>query len=429
MEEIRQHPPLVDDTELMEERPPRVAYVILAVSFLMLMASSGLAWFGFPVILPSMLNALDVSHSQLGLIGTAFFIGNVAAATPMGTLVSRLPFRLMAPLTVALMGVAFVATALVPSLWMIVALQVVAGVGSVGATICGSVMANEWFPLRRRGLVIGITRGGTGLGLVLSGLMLPPIIEAGGDDGWRYGWLAIGATILLIALLASLLVRESPVRHIATEAKGERLRETWAQVMAVPAVWQFAVTMFFFGIGAMLFATFFVTFLIQDRGLTPTLAGSLWAVVGVLGIVGGPLSGVASDFIGRRRATAILFLMQVVGILAVVVWQGMGVYLLVVFLYGISMNGFPTTTIAAFLDYVGPRRTPVALSLVVLCVLSGRALGPVIGGVIADITEALTIPFVVAVAVQIIGLVIIILPFRTAALLKSSQPSDSPTHG
>ena len=396
---------------------------MLSISFLLLMASSGLAWFGFPVIIPSMLEALDVSHSQLGMISMAFFIGNVVAATPMGTLVSKVPFRIMASLTMTVTGLSFVATALAPTLWMIIVLQILAGAGAVGATICGSVMASGWFPLKRRGLVTGITRGGTGLGLVLSGIMLPPIIEAGGEVGWRYGWMSLGISILLIAFLAALVVRERPVRHPTTQASGEKLKDTWSQVMAVPAVWQFAVTMLFFGIGAMLFATFFVTYLIQDEGLTPTVAGSLWSVVGVLGIFGGPLAGLASDAIGRRRATAILFLMQFVGIVAVVAWQGPGAYMLVIILYGISMNGFPTTTIAAFLDYVGSRRTPLALSLVVLCVLSGRAAGPVIGGIIADITSKLTRAFAVAAGAQLIGLVLISLPIRTTALSVRSNRS------
>jgi len=182
--------------------------------------------------------------------------------------------------------------------------------------------------------------------------------------------------------------------------------------------------MLFFGIGAMLFATFFVTYLIQDEGLTPTVAGSLWSVVGVLGVLGGPLAGLTSDAVGRRRATAVLFVMQFVGIVAVVVWQGPMAYMLVIILYGISMNGFPTTTIAAFLDYVGPRRTPLALSLVVLCVLSGRAAGPVIGGIITDITSELSRAFAVAAGAQLIGLVLISLPLRTTASSTLSNRSS-----
>ena len=57
---------------------------------------------------------------------------------------------------------------------------------------------------------------------------------------------------------------------------------------------------FFFGATYVVYATFIVTALINERGFGENAAGTFWAVVGGLSILSGPFFGWLSDRLGRR---------------------------------------------------------------------------------------------------------------------------------
>jgi len=60
---------------------------------------------------------------------------------------------------------------------------------------------------------------------------------------------------------------------------------------------------------------------------------------------------------------------------------------------------------AAAGDYVGPRLAPAGLGFVTIFFGIGQALGPAVGGYLADTTRSFFIPFLLASAVSLAGMV------------------------
>jgi MFS family permease len=81
-----------------------------------------------------------------------------------------------------------------------------------------------------------------------------------------------------------------------------------------------------------------------------------------------------------------------------------GFYLSAV-LFGFTAWSIPTIMAAAAGDYVGPRLAPAGLGFITLFFGIGQALGPVLGGYIADATRSFTIPFLVAGGISLAGMV------------------------
>jgi MFS family permease len=61
---------------------------------------------------------------------------------------------------------------------------------------------------------------------------------------------------------------------------------------------------------------------------------------------------------------------------------------------------------AAAGDYVGPRLAPAGLGFITLFFGIGQALGPALGGYLADVSNTFTIPFLVAGGISLIGMVL-----------------------
>ena len=134
-------------------------------------------------------------------------------------------------------------------------------------------------------------------------------------------------------------------------------------------------------------------------------AGSLWAMVGGLSIFCGIIWGGISDRLGRGRGAAFAYL--VLGISYIVyalIKMKFGFYLSAV-LFGLTAWSIPTIMAAAAGDFVGPRLAPAGLGFITLFFGIGQAVGPVLGGFLADATQTFTIPFLVAGGISLTGTV------------------------
>jgi MFS family permease len=66
----------------------------------------------------------------------------------------------------------------------------------------------------------------------------------------------------------------------------------------------------------------------------------------------------------------------------------------------------PTVTAAAARDYVGARLAPACLGFITLFFGIGQALGPVVGGFLADQTRSFTVSFILACGLSLLGAVL-----------------------
>ena len=80
----------------------------------------------------------------------------------------------------------------------------------------------------------------------------------------------------------------------------------------------------------------------------------------------------------------------------------MGFYFSAV-VFGLSAWAIPTIMAAAAGDYVGPRLAPAGLGFITLFFGIGQALGPGVGGYLADVTQSFTTSFLLASAVALLG--------------------------
>ncbi|NMA07118.1 MAG: MFS transporter [Ruminococcaceae bacterium] len=148
------------------------------------------------------------------------------------------------------------------------------------------VLTNNWF-VKRRGFVLGISAGASGLVGVVGNLLLAGIIES---KGWRSGYLIIGLTIAIVLLpVIIFLIHLNPEGKglkaygynqkevdISTESSGMATK----QALGTVSFWLIALTGFFVGILSTVpqLLQSYTTFL----GKTPSFAATVVSV-GMLG--------------------------------------------------------------------------------------------------------------------------------------------------
>ena len=247
-----------------------------------------------------------VRFALFGLLGpfAAVFIGRFGLRTIMVTAASFI-------------AVAMVLATQITQLWQLFLLWgLVLGCGTgLTALVLGAMVATRWFTISR-GLVVGLFAASTATGQLIFLPIAAWMIE---NMGWRYAVIPVFIACLVIALLATLFMRDHP-GSIGLRAFGEpegapveppparatRLNflgpfQVLAEASRNRTFWILAGTFFICGLSTNgLVQTHFIS-LCGDQGLSAVPAASVLAMMGAFDLVGTTLSGYLSDRYDNRK--------------------------------------------------------------------------------------------------------------------------------
>jgi sugar phosphate permease len=396
------------------------AWIILFLSVLTTLSAIGLARFGYTMILPPMREGLGLSKAQTGYLQSGNMIGYLSLALIGGFLASHFSPRKVISVSLLVVGGTMVLTGMaagfVPALFW----RTLTGMGSGGSNVPVMGLLSAWFSPKRRGLATGIAVTGSSLGLIITGPLVPYLLDLSEDSGWRVSWFVIGGMVLLIAVLAFLLLRDRPDQK-GLQAIGEETKQTdpasagsapppssrgfkaWGLVYKSGVVWHLAVIYLAFGFSYIIYATFFAEYLQTEHGYTKEWAGNMWQLVGWVSLVCGVLWGWVSDVIGRKYALAIVSLIQAVAYVLFAWWPTSTGVLLSVLLFGVTAWAIPAIMASACGDHLGSKLAPAALGFVTLIFGIGQALAPSVAGGIAQLWDTFVPAFLLAAGVAFLG--------------------------
>jgi nitrate/nitrite transporter NarK len=314
------------------------------------------------------------------------------------------------------MGITMFLTGLTQNFEQAFTLRLLTGLGHGACYVPALALGSAWFSSRRRGFATGIVAAGIGGGTMIASLIIPLILKAYGMAGWRYAWQVLGLAVILIGVVAAIFIRSRPsdkgLRQVGEEADPSPSPVTtgpasktleWGKVYKLGSVWYLGTVYFMYGFSYIIYMTFFAAYLIKEVGFSPPQASGLWGLVGGLSIFCGVIWGGVSDRLGRGRGAALAYLTLGTAYLLFALIKAPFGYYLSAILFGLSAWSIPTIMAATAGDLVGPKLAPAGLGFVTLFFGTGQALGPWLGGFLADALRSFSGPFLLASGVSILG--------------------------
>ena len=172
--------------------------------------SLGLSRFSYALLLPPMRADLDWTYLLAGSMNTGNALGYFIGALVTPALLRRCGAQTALVGGAVLAGVFMMLSGLTVNTELLILQRVLAGIASAFIFIAGGVLAARLSLLHpdRAGLLIGIYYGGTGVGIVVSALLVPSALAAatfhGAAHAWQWAWVALGAVCLLATLAMAL---------------------------------------------------------------------------------------------------------------------------------------------------------------------------------------------------------------------------------
>lgn len=392
-------------------------WYVIAAGTLSIFACLGLGRFALGMLLPSMGKALQLSYSEMGLISTSNFIGYLIAVLLCGKISTRFGARRLISAGLLLSGLSMILIGLSKNLYTIILLYVLTGMGSAFTNVPIMALVSVWFASHKRGKAAGFIVIGSGFAIILSGKLIP-FLNQMSVNGWRISWVLLGLIVVVVAAVCYAVLRDRPqdlgLMPVGADTAGPGKTPPKAFALAKvrsSAIYHCAAIYFAFGFTYVIYATFIVTAMVQERGFSEASAGNFWAWVGFLSLFSGPVFGTLSDKYGRKAALALVFTIQTMAYLLIALnLPGLSLYLSI-FCYGIVAWAIPSIMAALIGDYVGPQRAVTVFGFITFCFGIGQISGPFLAGVLAETTGSFSSSFYLASAISGVAIILsLVLP-------------------
>jgi MFS family permease len=403
-----------------DRRPGFYGHTIVAASFLVQAVSIG-SMVSYGVFFDSVRAELGWSRATLSGAASVAFVVMGAVGVLVGRLSDRIgPRVLMAGSGVAL-GAGFVAMALAREPWQLyVSFGGLVGAGlSTHDVITLSTVA-RWFE-RRRGVMSGVVKVGTGCGQLAVPLIVAALI---GAHGWRAASVVVGLAGGAILAFAGSFLRRDPQelglrpdgasRSAAGAGAGSPRAVSFATAVRQAALWTLCVTQFVV-FGCLLTILVHIVPHGIDLGLSKPAAASVLSAIGGFSIIGRLTVGGMVDRIGGRRSLVMCFIVLFLSF----AWLTFATdaWMLFVFaaVYGFAHGGFFTVMAPTVAELFGTAAHGALFGAVLFFGDVGGAIGPWLAGRGFDLTGSYQPAFVALAIAAALGLVLVTrLPRREA---------------
>ena len=384
------------------------AGVILLIAVLINLFAS-FAQHSYSLTIPSMRDSehgLGLSYTQVTLLVTVVSAAKMGASFASGTLAPRYGSRPMIGIGTIVSGAAMFLLGLAPNFYLALAATALMGVGSGAALTPMMGLLAPWFNFRQRGVAAGLASAGASIGFVVTGLMVPWLVEQNADQGWRITWFIFGGLTLAIGVLSLVFVhdRSGGASDASSGAdKGRRVGGAWPlMALRSPFVWLVTLLAFCAGWSLGIFTSLFGAYLSAENDIDLVVTGRLLVLIGVLSVGSGALWGGVSDRAGRGTAFLLVGLVQ--GIAFALFWlvPGMVVFVVSSVLIGLTLRAAYVICAASAGDYVPVHFAGAAFGLMSTGASLGLTISPVVGGMMAD-TVGMSWAFSLALAASVVA--------------------------
>ncbi|MBO6519924.1 MAG: YbfB/YjiJ family MFS transporter [Rhodospirillales bacterium] len=262
----------------------------------------GLGRFAYTPLLPALIEASWFTETDAVYLGAANLAGYLAGALGGKSMAARLPAHQVIRIMMLLCAVSFIACAEpVSFLWYFV-WRFAAGYTGGALMVLGASTVLPHVPAGKRGVAGGVIFTGVGLGIALSGTLVPALIGVGLVETWT----SIGVLSLALSLASWRFWPPAEPRSDTAQPKP-------ASAFRLPFTSLYAV----YGLvaaGLVAHMVFLVDYVARGLGQGITVGGFYWFVFGAGAAIGPIAAGKLADRMGFRRTIRLGLMLQTAGV-------------------------------------------------------------------------------------------------------------------
>lgn len=291
------------------------------------------------VMVPELMKSFGITASSVGVLSAFYLYAYAPMQIPVGVLMDQYGVKRVLSIASIICGVGALIFASAQETTIASLGRLLIGAGSSFAFVAMVFITSHWFPQKKRAFLIGVANSIAMLGASAGSGPLSMTIQS---FGWRECIALFGVFGILLGIAIYWILRKDRTnKEVEKEARGTEthILKYLKVVVSKKSTWINALVALFFYMTTTAFAGLWgLSFVQSAYGVSKEVAGYAMSMVFAGWLVGGPLTGLWSDFIGKRTS-AIRFgiLGALVCLIPVIYFPTISIYAVYVLLFLIGL--------------------------------------------------------------------------------------------
>lgn len=364
---------------------------VLFGGILFMIVAMGISRFAFTPILPFMRIDEGLSFEQGGFLASSNYIGYFVGALGAGFIYRNKKNFLL--LNVLLNVISIVIMGITHSYILWIILRFIAGITGGFIFVLTSSIVMDYLASHNLSRWSGYVFSGIGLGIALSGLLVP-FIES--FYSWEGSWIGLGILSALFLITTLTLWRKIVIRD------GEKIEKTKETKIFQGFMPWLIIAYGLEGLGYIITGTFLVDIIYNIESLRP-FASFSWVIAGIAAAPAAPLWMSMISKMSTVKVLSIAYILQIIGILLPVFSQTAWGVLLSAFLFGFTFVGIVTLS-TAYARQLFPKQSGAVVSVLTTAYALGQIIGPILASGAESMFNSFKAPLTLAGIVVILAL-------------------------
>ena len=390
--------------------------VVIAACILVIYA---FALFTFGVFLRPMTVAFNWERGVLsGALSVAILLAGFLAIVS-GRLGDKYGPRVLLTISGLSIGTGFLLMSQINSLWQVYLIW--GFFMGIGISCCWVPLVStipRWFA-KRRGIAIGITVAGLGLGGIIAPLLAQRLISA---YEWQQAFIILGLMTFIGIIPLAQFMKHSPQRvGLKPYGEDETIKNehplvagglSFPQVIKTSRFWVWGLILLHFFFSIRVVIVHIVPHAV-DVGVPPIIAASIVSIIAGCSIIGQLSTGLISDRIGSRLLLIVCIFLQALALGWLLFAREIWMFYLFAVMLGLAYGGTVLLQTIITTELFGLSSLGIILGGLILFITVGEALGAPIAGSIFDITGSYSLVFLISVIMSAVAIILSLILFKT----------------
>lgn len=309
-----------------------------------------------------------------------------------------------------LFGVGIFLSAFVHTPWMMVlTFGVVAGLGMGFAYSAATPAAIKWFEPRKKGLIAGIVVAGIGISSIYMAPLTNYLLQGNTVQGT---FMILGIIAIVFLSIFGAILHNPPANYIPKAKEGAKVVAhsadfTWQAMMKRKPFYLLWATYFLSATAGLMLIGHIVSIARVQTG-NPEL-NAFWLVMlfAAFNTSGRVLGGFLSDKMGRTTGLLIVFLLQAINMFVFSFYTSFPLLVVGFAVAGIAYGALFALFPAVTADFFGVKNLGVNYGIIFTSWGIAGIVGPILGGMVADITGTYAGSYMVAGIMLLLGALLV----------------------
>jgi MFS family permease len=396
-----------------EKRESQFFYGYLVVAGCFAIQGTGIgAFYTFGIFFKEFLAEFGWSRAAISAASSGTFLLAGLLAIVVGNVNDRFgPRRIMA-VTGSSFCLGLLLMSQLSAQWQLyVFYSVIVGIGMSSVDVVPLTTTARWF-VKRRGMMTGIVKVGTGTGQLIMPLMTSIFIAT---YGWRTSYILLSALVFVLLISSGQLLRRDPGQKgllpdgdAKTTESDLHLPEqgvSLGEAALTKQFWMVYVISLLIGFCTITMMVHIVPHA-TDLGISPIAAAGILSTIGGVSMVGRLVTGFAIDRVGTKKLLIVFFLILIASLLWVQVSKELWMLYVFAVVYAFAHGGFFTVISPIVAELFGISSHGVLFGIVSFGLTVGGSIGPTLAGYVFDVIHSYQLVFFILAGLAVAGLIL-----------------------